>query len=474
MLYIICRRSINVFKDFIMSERETLGSRLGFIMLSVGCAVGLGNVWRFPYITGHYGGGMFVLLYLLFLVLLGFPLLIAELSVGRGGGANLVGSVRNLASSDKKLWTLPFKIVFMGNFILMIYYTVVSGWLFAYTSYYLTNYVAKCKTPGDYGKLFDALCASPWESTAFMLGTVAVSSAVCSCGLQKGVEKSVKILMFLLFLLILLLAGYALTLPGVKEGMSFYLKPDMAKFTNNIGQTLYAAMGQAFFTLSIGVGSIAIFGSYIAKQRSLPGESVAIITIDTMIALLAGVIIFPCCFSFGVNPGSGPGLIFVSLPNTFAQMSGGRWWGALFFIFLAVAALTTVVAVFENLIAYLMDEWRFSRKKASFFVGIAVALGALPCVFGFNIWSSVHPLGKESTILDLEDFIVSQNLLPLGAVTLALFCSYKYGWGWENFVKEANTGKGLKFPTALKWYFRYLLPLLVLTVMFFGYKQLFS
>ena len=248
----------------------------------------------------------------------------------------------------------------------------------------------------------------------------------------------------------------------------------MAKFTNNIGQTLYAAMGQAFFTLSIGVGSIAIFGSYIDKQRSLPGEGVAIISIDTLIALLAGVIIFPCCFSFGVNPGSGPGLIFVSLPNTFAQMTGGRWWGALFFIFLAIAALTTVVAVFENLIAFLMDEWRFSRKKASFVVGISVALCALPCVFGFNIWSKVQPLGKGTTILDLEDFIVSQNLLPLGAVTLALFCSYKYGWGWENFIKEANTGKGVKFPAALKWYFRYLLPLLVLTVMFFGYKQLFS
>ncbi len=457
-----------------MSQRETLSSRLGFIMLSVGCAVGLGNVWRFPYITGQYGGGMFVLLYLVCLLLLGLPLLLAELSVGRGGGANLVGSVRNLAATRKNLWVLPFKAVFTGNFILMTYYTVVSGWLLAYTVYYLTDSIGKCRTPGEFGTLFSQLTASPVESGLYMAFTVLISALICSLGLQKGVEKCVKNLMFTLFVLLIVLAGYALTLPGAKEGLSFYLKPDWAKFSQNIGQTIFAAMGQAFFTLSIGVGSIAIFGSYINKERSLPGEGVTIVSIDTMIALLAGVIIFPCCFSFGVNPGAGPGLIFVSLPNTFAQMTGGRWWGVLFFIFLSVAALTTVVAVFENLIAYFMDEWRFSRRKASWIVGGAVALCSLPCVLGFNVWSKFHPLGKESTILDLEDFIVSQNLLPLGAVCLAIFCSARYGWGWQNFITEANTGKGLKFPGALRWYFRYLLPLLVLSVMIVGYKQLFS
>ena len=456
-----------------MSKRETLSSRLGFIMLSVGCAVGLGNVWRFPYITGQYGGGMFVLLYLVCLLLLGFPLLLGELTVGRGGRANLVGSVKNLAPSRKKLWALPFQVVFTGNFLLMTYYTVVSGWLLAYTVYYLTGHMAKISTPAEFGSLFGQLTAAPVESSLYMAATVAVSALICSLGLQKGVEKSVKGLMFTLFVLLVVLAGYALTLPGAKEGLSFYLKPDMTKFTQNISQTIFAAMGQAFFTLSIGVGSIAIFGSYINKEHSLPGESVAIVSMDTLIALLAGVIIFPCCFSYGVNPGSGPGLIFVSLPNTFARMPGGALWGALFFIFLAVAALTTVVAVFENLIAYLMDEWHLSRRKSSLIVGIAVGLCSLPCVFGFNFWSKFQPLGK-GTILDLEDFIVSQNLLPLGAVCLAIFCSSRYGWGWKNFIEEANTGKGMKFPRFLRWYFRYLLPLLVLAVMAVGYKELFK
>lgn len=457
-----------------MSKRETLSSRLGFIMLSVGCAVGLGNVWRFPYITGQYGGGMFVLLYLVCLLLLGFPLLLGELTVGRGGRANLVGSVKNLAPSRKKLWALPFQVVFTGNFLLMTYYTVVSGWLLAYTVYYLTGHMAKISTPAEFGSLFGQLTAAPVESSLYMAATVAVSALICSLGLQKGVEKSVKGLMFTLFVLLVVLAGYALTLPGAKEGLSFYLKPDMTKFTQNISQTIFAAMGQAFFTLSIGVGSIAIFGSYINKEHSLPGESVAIVSMDTLIALLAGVIIFPCCFSYGVNPGSGPGLIFVSLPNTFARMPGGALWGALFFIFLAVAALTTVVAVFENLIAYLMDEWHLSRRKSSLIVGVSVALCSLPCVFGFNFWSKFQPLGKGTAILDLEDFIVSQNLLPLGAVCLAIFCSSRYGWGWKNFIEEANTGKGMKFPRFLRWYFRYLLPLLVLAVMAVGYKELFK
>ena len=457
-----------------MSKRETLSSRLGFIMLSVGCAVGLGNVWRFPYITGQYGGGMFVLLYLVCLLLLGFPLLLGELTVGRGGRANLVGSVKNLAPSRKKLWALPFQVVFTGNFLLMTYYTVVSGWLLAYTVYYLTGHMAKFSTPAEFGSLFGQLTAAPVESSLYMAATVAVSALICSLGLQKGVEKSVKGLMFTLFVLLVVLAGYALTLPGAKEGLSFYLKPDMTKFTQNISQTIFAAMGQAFFTLSIGVGSIAIFGSYINKEHSLPGESAAIVSMDTLIALLAGVIIFPCCFSYGVNPGSGPGLIFVSLPNTFARMPGGALWGALFFIFLAIAALTTVVAVFENLIAYLMDEWHLSRRKSSLIVGIAVGLCSLPCVFGFNFWSKFQPLGKGTAILDLEDFIVSQNLLPLGAVCLAIFCSSRYGWGWKNFIDEANTGKGMKFPRFLRWYFRYLLPLLVLAVMAVGYKELFK
>ena len=455
-----------------MSERERLSSRLGFIMLSVGCAVGLGNVWRFPYIAGKYGGGMFVLLYLVFLVLLGFPLLVAELSIGRYGRATLVGSADKIMGG-KSFWGILFRIVFAGNFILMTYYTVVSGWLLSYTTDYLTNSIGTCKTTGDFANFFTALTADPLTSALFMVITVCAATAICCGGLQKSVEKSVKIMMFLLFVLIAVLAVNALTLPGAANGMKFYLMPDWGKFSHNIGETVFAAMGQAFFTLSLGVGGIAIFGSYIDKSHSLSGEAITIIALDTLIALLAGVIIFPCCFSFGVDPGSGPGLIFISLPNTFSQMTGGRWWGALFFIFLSIAALTTVVAVFENLIAYLIDQWNFKRRNASLLAGGTVALCSLPCVLGFNLWSKFQPLGKGSTVLDLEDFIVSQNLLPLGALTLALFCSIRYGWNWEGFTEEANTGKGLPFPRQLKWYFRGVLPILIFVIMFFGYKQLF-
>ena len=454
-----------------MSERETLSSRLGFIMLSVGCAVGLGNVWRFPYITGKYGGGMFVLLYLLFLVLMGFPLLVGELAVGRCGQANLVGSA-NRISNNKKLWNILFQTVFTGNFILMTYYTVVTGWLISYTVSYLTGAITPYNTPEAVGNFFGSLTSSPVDSIMYMVITVIAATTVCCAGLRNGVEKSVKFMMFILFLLMIILAANALTLPGRNQGLSFYLMPDWQKFTSNISETIYAAMGQAFFTLSLGVGSIAIFGSYIKKTHSLAGEAVTIISLDTLIAFTAGIIIFPCCFSFGVDPGSGPGLIFISLPNTFAQMAGGRWWGALFFIFLATAALTTVIAVFENLIAYLMDQFNFKRISAALITGAAVALCAVPCALGFNLWSKIQPMGKGSTILDLEDFIVSQNLLPLGALTLALFCSLKYGWSWAGFTAEANTGTGLKFPTWLRFYFRYLLPLLILSVMFFGYKQL--
>ena len=444
---------------------------MGFIMLSVGCAVGLGNVWRFPYVTGKYGGGMFVLLYLFFLVLLGFPLLVGELAIGRCGQANLVGSADRI-TGNKKLWHILFQTVFTGNFILMIYYTVVTGWLLAYTVSYITGSITQCTTPATFGEFFGALTASPGKSVSYMLVTVAAATGVCCAGLRNGVEKSVKVLMFILFLLMLILGANALTLPGRDQGLNFYLMPNWEKFTSNIGETLYAAMGQAFFTLSLGVGGIAIFGSYIKKTHSLAGEALTIISLDTLIAIVAGIIIFPCCFSFGVDPGSGPGLIFISLPNTFAQMAGGRYWGMFFFVFLAIAAFTTVIAVFENLIAYLMDQFKFKRVTASFITGAAVALCAIPCALGFNLWSKFQPLGKGSTILDLEDFIVSQNLLPLGALALAFFCSFKYGWGWQGFTTEANTGKGFKFPLWLRGYFRYLLPLLILTVMFFGYKQL--
>ena len=453
-----------------MEERETLSSRLGFLLLSVGCAVGLGNVWRFPFVTGKYGGGIFVLLYLLFLLILGFPLLAAELAIGRAGRGNLILSSGRLAGGHT-FWQKILKVAFAGNLLLMMYYTVVTGWLLAYTAAYFDNSVI---TSGDPGAFFGALVASPGRSAFYMAVAVALSAFVCGAGLRNGVERTVKVMMMMLFCLIAALAVRSLLLPGAAEGLKFYLRPDPAKFSANLGETLYAAMGQAFFTLSIGVGSIAIFGSYTDRSRSLPGEGLMIIGLDTLIALLAGMIIFPCCFTYGVDPGAGPGLIFVSLPNTFHAMPGGRWWGALFFVFLSVAALTTVIAVFENLIDFLMAQGHLKRPAAALVTGIAVAVLSLPCVFGNNIWSWIRPLGKGSSILDLEDFIVSQNLLPLGAFTMALFCSLKYGWGWENFIAEANTGKGMKFHPGLKWYFKYVLPLLIGVIMAVGYFQIFK
>lgn len=451
-----------------MSNRESLATRLGFILLSVGCAVGLGNVWRFPYIAGTYGGGMFVLLYLMFLVLLGFPILTMELSVGRAGGANLIGSMRNLTGNDRR-WVIPVKIVFLGNLLLMMYYTVISGWLLHYSVSYIDGTLMGC-TGAAVADKFSSLVGNPWLSALYMVITVTIGAVMCAGGLQKGVEKSVKVMMLLLFLLIVILAGYALTTKGAAEGMKFYLKPDWQAFSGNFGETVFAAMGQAFFTLSIGVGSMAIFGSYIGKERRLAGESVVIIVLDTLIALLAGVIIFPICFSFGVDVGSGPSLIFVSLPNIFAGMTGGRWWGALFFIFLSLAALTTVIAVFENLIAFLIDEYKFKRSMAAVLTGVAVAVLAMPCVLGFNLWKNIQPLGRGSDILTLEDFLVSQNLLPLGAMILVLFC----GTRWKTFIEESNQGKGLKFPGWLYFYCRYILPVIVLVIFVWGYLQFFK
>ncbi len=455
-----------------MAERETLGSRLGFLLLAVGCAVGLGNVWRFPYITGRYGGGIFVLLYLFFLLLFGLPLLVMELSVGRAGGANLIGSIRRL-SEGRRGWVLPAKIVFTGNLLLMMYYTTVTGWLLAYSRYYLDGSIMNYSSVPEVGGFFNTLISSPGTSAGYMVAGVALSALVCGAGLRRGVENIVKIMMIMLFLLIVILAVYAMTMPGAAAGMRFYLLPDWGRFSRDIGETVFAAMGQAFFTLSIGVGSMAVLGSYTGREHSLAGESVTIIVLDTIIALLAGVIIFSICFSFGVSADSGPGLIFVSLPNIFAAMNGGRWLGLLFFVFLSLAALTTTIAVFENMIAYLIDEWRVRRPAAAVATGLTVAVFSLPCVFGFNLWKNHQPLGKGSSWLDFEDFLVSQNLLPLGALMTVLFCSISCGRGGNILSREANTGRGWRFPSRGAWYFRFVLPLLVVSILVIGYWRLF-
>lgn len=457
-----------------VAPRETLASRLGFILLSAGCAIGLGNVWRFPFIVGQYGGGIFVFLYLFFLAVLGFPVLMTEMAVGRGGRSNLVGAFRNLAATHKNAWSRLATVMLSGCLILMIYYTTVSGWLFSYAGYYLRGTLAHCATPAESGAFFDALIAAPERSAGYMLLAVALGTLICWFGVQKGVEQTVKYMMGALLVLMLVLAGYALTTPGAREGVAFYLKPDWNHFAQNPLETTFAAMGQAFFTLSLGVGSMTIFGSYLGWKKSLAAECAWIIALDTAVAICAGLIIFPICKSYGVNVAQGPGLLFVSLPNAFHGMRLGRLWGALFFLFMSLAALTTIVAVFESLIAYLQDEYRLRRTTATLAVGLVVALLSLPCVFGYNLWNACHPLGGTSTILDFEDFLVSQNLLPLGSLALCVFAFVKAGWGQQGFVAELEAGQRWKFPRVALLYWRYLLPLVILAIFILGYWQMFA
>lgn len=456
-------------------ERESLKSRLGFLLLAAGCAIGLGNVWRFPFITGENGGGAFVLLYLIFLVILGVPVLVLELSLGRASRRNYVGAFDILANSKPKLWRALATLFYTGTMILMMFYTTVTGWLIYYTYSYITGTIGKCTNAAEIGQFFTNIQQSPLEMTIFMLGGVLVAGLICYIGLQKGVERIVKWMMGLLFLLLFILCIRGLMLPGAGEGMKFYLLPDFSKFTSaSIGKVLYAALGQAFFTLSIGIGSMEIFGSYIEKKHTLLKESLLIVVLDTMIALFAGVLIFSVCFSYNVDVSGGPGLIFVSMPNIFNDMLGGRLWGGLFFFFLTLAAMTTLVAVFEAMIAYLIDEFKLGRKVASCIITLSVAVLSMPCVFGFNIWKSFQPLGKGTNILDLEDFIISMNLLPLGSLMIVVFCTWQFGWGWKNAIAEVNSGDGLKFPEKCYYYVKFILPVIILVIFVMGYKSIFG
>lgn len=439
-------------------SREMLKSRLGFILLSAGCAIGLGNVWRFPYVVGANGGAAFVILYLLFLLILGYPVMLMELAVGRAARRSLFGAYRDLPKGSRFRWHIPGGVIFAGSAILMIYYTTVTGWLLAYTWRYTTGAFAEVSS-ANAGKAFEGFISSAPASVPPMLIGVILATVVCFIGLRNGVERVTKILMGGLFALLLLLSIRSLFMPGVKEGLYFYLYPNFSSLTLS---AIPAAMGQAFFTLSIGIGSIAIFGSYTGRESSLPGAGLHIIVLDTLVALLAGFIIFPACMSYDIDVNAGPGLIFVTLPAVFHQLPGGRVWGALFFLFLSVAAMTTVIAVFENLIAFLVDELHLSRKRASLLNGLVIAIGSLPCAFGFNLLKHVQPLGKGSTILDFEDYLVSDLLLPLGGLYLVIFCCYKVGWGWKNFMEEVNTGHGLKFPSWAYHYCKWIVPLLIL------------
>ena len=456
-----------------MNNRERFSSRLGFILISAGCAVGLGNVWRFPYITGQYGGAAFVLVYLIFLVLLGLPIMVMEFAVGRASQKSAARSFHVLEPAGTK-WHLQGYACMAGNYLLMMFYTTVGGWMAAYIFKTLTGEFKGLDSDGV-AAVFNDMLARPGYMTFWMVLVVLLSFFICSLGLQKGVERITKAMMSCLFLILLILCIRSVTLPGASEGLRFYLIPDFARFTENgVGNTIFAAMGQAFFTLSLGIGAMAIFGSYIGKDRTLTGETISICLLDTLVAFLAGLIIFPSCFAFGVDPGQGPGLVFITLPNIFNQMVGGRIFGVLFFVFMTFAAQSTIIAVFENIISFSMDLFGTSRKKTVLINGIAIILLSLPCVFGFNIWSGFQPMGAGSTIQDLEDFIVSNNLLPLGSMVYLLFCTSRYGWGWKNFLAEADTGKGVKFPAWARVYVSYILPLIVLFIFIMGYYQKFK
>jgi len=453
-----------------MQEREKFSSRLGFILISAGCAIGLGNVWRFPYITGLYGGAAFVLVYLLFLVIFGLPIMAMEFSVGRASQKSAALSFNELEPKGTK-WHIFSYFAIAGNYLLMMFYTTVCGWMIAYFFKMLKGDFVGA-TPEAVGEMFGTFTSQPWSMLLWMFVAVAIGFGICSLGLQKGVEKITKVMMSSLFIVMLILVIRAVTLPGASEGLSFYLKPDFGKMMEHgFFEVVSAAMGQAFFTLSIGIGSMAIFGSYISKERSLMGESLSILSLDTSVAILSGLIIFPACFSFGVNPESGPNLVFITLPNIFNNMAGGRLWGILFFIFMSFAALSTVVAVFENILSFAMDLFGWTRKKAVTINAVLLTVLSIPCALGFNVLSDINWLGMN--IMDIEDFIVSNNLLPLGSLVYLFFCTTRYGWGWNNFITEVNTGKGLKFPKWVRVYVTYILPLIVLFVFAQGYISKF-
>lgn len=453
-------------------NREKFSSRLGFILISAGCAIGLGNVWRFPYITGKYGGAAFVLFYIFFLLILGMPIMVAELAVGRASQKSLAKSFDALEPKGSK-WHVYKWFGIAGNYLLMMFYTTIAGWML----YYMVK-MAAGKFNGlnaeEIGTAFGAMTQNPGVMTLFMVIVVVLCFGVCAMGLQKGVERITKVMMICLLFMMLILAVNSVALKGAGEGLKFYLLPDFSKVQENgIWNVLYAAMGQSFFTLSLGIGALAIFGSYIGKERRLTGEAVSIMALDTFVALVAGLIIFPACFAYGVDPGEGPSLIFVTLPNVFNAMPLGQLWGTLFFVFMFFAAASTVIAVFENIISFAVDLTGCTRKKAVLVNMIAIIVLSMPCVLGFNLWSGFMPLGAGSNVLDLEDFIVSNNLLPLGSLVYLLFCVTRYGWGWKKFQAEANEGIGIKFPGWLRVYCKYILPLIVLFIFVWGYLAKF-
>jgi NSS family neurotransmitter:Na+ symporter len=453
--------------------RERLGSRLGFILLSAGCAIGLGNVWRFPYVTGVYGGATFVLIYIISLVIFGIPIMTMEFGVGRGSQQSAAKSFHVLEPGGTK-WHIYSWFAMAGNYLLMMFYTTISGWILAYFFKTLKGDFVGV-TPEGVGEQFGAMVSSPGMNVFWMFVICIIGMAICLGGVQKGVERITKAMMLALLAVMIILAIHSIVLPGAGRGLEFYLMPSLEGIRQHgLWTVIYNAMSQSFFTLSLGIGSMAIFGSYIKKDRRLFGEAISVTVLDTLVAITAGLIIFPACFSYGVDAGAGPTLIFITLPNIFARMPGGQIWGALFFIFMVFASLSTVVTVFENIVAFGMDLGGWTRKKSVLINIIALPLLSLPCALGFNIWSGFEPFGPGTGVLDLEDFIVSNNLLPLGSMVYLFFCLYKKGWGWDNFVAEVDSGKGYSFPVKFKVYFKYFLPLIVLIVFIMGYIEFFG
>ena len=442
-------------------ERERLGSRLGFILLSAGCAIGIGNVWRFPYVTGKYGGGVFVLFYLFFLVVMGLPVMTMEFAVGRASRKSVIRSFRELEKDGQK-WHLQGYVAFAGNYCLMMFYTTVAGWMLYYFFLMLTGRFDG-KDAAGVGAIFSDMLARADIMVLLMCLVVAVGFGICSMGLQNGVERITKFMMAALLAIMVVLAVHSMFMEGGAEGLKFYLLPDFERAAEvGLAEMIVGAMNQAFFTLSLGIGSMAIFGSYIGKEHTLLKESLHIAVLDTFVAVVAGLIIFPACFAFGVSPDSGPSLIFITLPNVFNHMAGGRIWGSLFFIFMSFAALSTVLAVFENIISCGMDMWGWSRRKSSLINMAVVTLLSVPCVLGFNLWAGFTPFGEGSTVLDLEDFIVTTVILPLGSLVYLMFCVSGFGWGFGSYLDETNTGKGMRMPKWLGGYLKYVLPVMIL------------
>ena len=453
-------------------QREKLGSRLGFILLSAGCAIGVGNVWKFPWLVGQYGGGMFVLIYIIFLLILGLPIMTMEFAVGRASQKSPVHSFKVLEKPGSK-WHLHGYASLIGNYLLMMFYTVVCGWMLHYFILMASGRFVGQDTE-EVNQVFSEMLQNPAVLVGWTVVVVIAGFAINSFGLQSGVERVTKVMMLALLAIMILLAINSVTTDGASEGIKFYLIPDLGRMKEaGITNVIVGAMNQAFFTLSLGIGSMAIFGSYIGKDRALLGESVNIAVLDTFVAFTSGLIIFPACFAFGVAPDSGPNLIFVTLPNIFNNLPLGRLWGSLFFIFMAFAAFSSVLAVFENIMSCCMDLTGWNRKKTAAVNIVLMIILSLPCALGYNLWSGFQPFGEGSTVQELEDFLVSNIWLPLGSLIYVLFCTSRYGWGWENFQKEANEGKGLKIRSWMRIYMSYILPVIVIVLFVLGIKDKF-